>query len=118
MPKDTQPVIHSFMHHLLASRPNEILAINFTMLEASQTGIENALVMTDVFTKYSLAVPTLDQCAETVAGVLIAEWFYKLRGPGPIQTDQVRIFESHLMQQFCSLYRIEKSCTTPFHRPV
>lgn len=27
--KDAQPVAHSFMGHLLASRPNEILAINF-----------------------------------------------------------------------------------------
>lgn len=40
-------------------RPNEVLAI--LVLEASQTSIENVSVMTDVFTKYSVAVPTQDQ---------------------------------------------------------
>lgn len=71
--KDMQPVARSFMGHMLASRPNKILAIDFTVLEASRSGIENVLVMTDVFTKYSLTVPILDQCAETVAGVLVTE---------------------------------------------
>ncbi|RXN39397.1 Transposon Ty3-I Gag-Pol poly [Labeo rohita] len=65
--KDLQPVASSFMGHLLASRPNEILAVDFTVLEPSSSGLENVLVMTDVFTKYTLAVPTRDQRAETVA---------------------------------------------------
>lgn len=74
------------MGHLLASRPNEILAIDFTVLEPSRTGIENVLVMTDVFTKYSMAVPTRDQRAETVVGVLVVEWFYKFGVPGQIHS--------------------------------
>ncbi len=113
--KDAQPVAHSFMGHLLASRPNEILAIDFTVLEASRSGIENVLVMTDVFTKYSLAVPTRDQRAETVARVLVTEWFYKLGIPGRIHSDQGQNFESRLMQQLCDLYAIRKSRTTPYH---
>ncbi len=40
------------------------------MLEPSRSGIENIFVKTDVFTKYTLAVPTWDQRAETVAQVL------------------------------------------------
>ena len=43
------------MGHLLASRPNEIVAIDYTMLEPTQGGLENVLVMTDVFSKYTLA---------------------------------------------------------------
>ncbi len=113
--KAVQPVARSFMGHLLASRPNEILAIDFTVLEPSRSGIENILVMTDVFTKYTLAVPTRDQCAETVAQVLIVEWFYKLGVPGRIHSDQGRNFESSLIQQLCHLYKVEKSRTTPYH---
>lgn len=100
---------HSFIGHLLASRPNEILVIDFTVLEVSWTGIENVLVMTDVSMKYNLAGPTRDQRAETVAGVLVAEWFYKLGVLAHIHSDQGHNFESRLMQQLCSLYRIEKS---------
>ena len=68
--KDSGSVPHSFMGHVLASRPNEIVTIDFTLLEPSQNGLENVLVMTDVFSKYTVAVPTRDQRAVTVAQVL------------------------------------------------
>ncbi|KAL0194612.1 hypothetical protein M9458_008184, partial [Cirrhinus mrigala] len=113
--KDVQPVVSSFMGHLLASRPNEILAVDFTVLEPSSSGLENVLVMTDVFTKYTLWVPTRDQRAETVAQVLVVEWFCKFGVPGRIHSDQGRNFESSLIQQLCSLYKVEKSRTTPYH---
>uniref|UniRef100_A0A3B1IT31 Gypsy retrotransposon integrase-like protein 1 n=1 Tax=Astyanax mexicanus TaxID=7994 RepID=A0A3B1IT31_ASTMX len=113
--KDSGRVPHSFMGHLLASRPNEILAIDFTMLEPSRNGLENILVMTDVFSKYTVAVPTRDQRASTVAQVLLKEWFFKFGVPSRIHSDQGRSFESSLMQQFCQLYGIEKSRTTPYH---
>lgn len=113
--KDTRPAARSFMGHLLASRPNEIVAIDFTILEPSRSGFENVLVLTDVFSKYTLAIPTRDQRASTVAQVLVNEWFYKLGVPGRIHSDQGRNFEASLIQQLCSLYGIEKSRTTPYH---
>ncbi|XP_026142143.1 uncharacterized protein LOC113117584 [Carassius auratus] len=103
------------MGHLLASRPNEILAIDYTLLEPSTSGVENVLVMTDVFSKYTLAVPTRDQRAETVAQVLVNEWFYKFGIPGRLHSDQERNFESALIRQLCGLYGVEKSRTTPYH---
>lgn len=113
--KDTQPVVQSFMGHLLAERPNQILAIDFTLLEPSSSGIENVLVMTDVFTKFMQAVPTRNQRAETVAQVLVSEWFCKFGVPARIHSDQGRSFESSLIQQLCHLYQVEKSRTTPWH---
>uniref|UniRef100_A0A9J7ZUF1 Gypsy retrotransposon integrase-like protein 1 n=1 Tax=Cyprinus carpio carpio TaxID=630221 RepID=A0A9J7ZUF1_CYPCA len=56
-----------------------------------------------------------DQRAETVAQVLVAEWFYKFGVPGRIHSDQGRNFESSLIQQLCQLYKVEKSRTTPYH---
>lgn len=88
--KDTEPVARSFIGHLLASQPNEILAIDFMLFEPSRSGLENVLVMTDVFTKFTLAVPTRDQRAETVAHVLVTEWFYKFGIPVRIHSDQGR----------------------------
>lgn len=58
--KHTQPAARGFMGHLLASRPNEILTMDYTVLEPSCSGFENVLVITDVFSKYILAVPTHD----------------------------------------------------------
>lgn len=113
--KDARTGASSFMGHLLASSPNEILAIDFTLLEPSQNGLENVLVMTNVFSKYTLAIPTRDQRAPTVAQALISEWFYKFGVPARIHSDQGRNFESSLIQQLCILYEVEKSRTTPYH---
>ena len=113
--KDVHPKAASFMGHLLASRPNEILAIDYTTLEPAQNGVENVLVLTDVFSKYTVAIPTRDQRADTVAKVLVSEWFYKFGVPARVHSDQGRNFESLLIQQLCSLYGVVKSRTTPYH---
>ncbi len=113
--KDVAPVARSYMGHLLASRTNEIVAIDFTVLEPSQTGQENVLVMTDVFSKFTVAVPTRDQQARTVARVLVEEWFFKYGVLGRIHSDQGRNFESNLIQQLCSLYKVGRSRSSPYH---
>ena len=65
------PKIRPPMGNLLATKPLEILAIDFTILEPATDGRENVLVMTDVFTKFTCAVPTRDQKAITTAKVLV-----------------------------------------------
>ncbi|KAI5629816.1 hypothetical protein C0J50_7867 [Silurus asotus] len=47
--KEATPVARSYMAHLMASRPNEIVALDFKVLEPSHSGQENVLVMTDIF---------------------------------------------------------------------
>ncbi|TWW67306.1 Retrovirus-related Pol polyprotein from transposon opus [Takifugu flavidus] len=111
--KDTHLTTRSFMGHLLASQPNEIVAIDFTLLEPSRNGLENVLVMTDVFSKYTLAVPARDQRATTVAQALVSKWFFKFGVPARIHSDQGRNFESLLLQQLCTLYGVEKSLIIP-----
>lgn len=103
------------MDHLLSSRPNHILAIDFTFLERSRSGFECVLVMTDVFLKFTQAVPTKDQRASTVAGVLVKEWFYRFGVPSRIHSDQGRNFESASISQLCTLYGVQKTHTTPYH---
>ena len=67
-----RPVIGS----ITAGYPLEILAIDFTTVEKSKNGLENILVTTDIFTKYSVAIPTRNQKATTVTRVLRQHWFY------------------------------------------
>lgn len=113
--KANVPPARSPMGHLFASRPNEILAMDFTVLEPTRSGLENVMVLTDVFSKYTLAFATRDQRASTVAEVLVTEWFSKFGVPARSHSDQGRSFEGTLIQQLCSLYKIEKSRTTPYH---
>ena len=109
-PKDT-----SKMGHLLATRPLETIAIDFTILEPASDGKENVLVITDVFTKFTQAIPTRDQRATTVADVLQREWFVRYGVPRRIHSDQGRNFESALIRELCELYNITKSHTTAYH---
>ena len=53
------------MGHLLATKPLEVLAIDFTLLEPATDGRENVLVMTD--DRFTHAVPARDQRASTTA---------------------------------------------------
>jgi transposase InsO family protein len=99
---------------LMATRPLEILAIDFTVLEKSSSGLENVLVMTDVFTKWSLAVATKDQKATTVARTLVREWFYRYGAPLRIHSDQGRDFESKVIKSLCQMYGVKKSRTTSY----
>ena len=111
----THPQVRTFMGHLLASQPNQILAIDFTLLEPARDGREQVLIMTDIFSKYTRAIPTRDQRASTVARVLVQEWFYKFGVPARIHLDQSQNFESALIEQLCGLYNIQKPQTTPYH---
>ena len=72
---------------LLATQPLEVLAIDFTTLEASSDGSENVLVITDVFTKYTVAVATWNQRADTVSRVRVQKWFLPYGIPLRLHSD-------------------------------
>lgn len=61
--KMPNPKIHPPMKSFQASRPLEVVAVDFTLLEPAGDGRENVLVITDVFTKFTQAFPTCDQKA-------------------------------------------------------
>ncbi|KAL1264142.1 hypothetical protein QQF64_004497 [Cirrhinus molitorella] len=71
--------------------------------------------MTDIFSKFTLAIPTRDQRASTVAQILVTEWFCKFGVPGRLHSDQGRSFGSSLIQQLCQLYGVTRTHTTPYH---
>ncbi|MES9882596.1 MAG: transposase family protein [Sedimenticola sp.] len=113
--KDALPRVRPTIKSVLASRPLEVVAIDFTQLEKATDGRENVLVITDVFSKFTLAVPTKNQKAETVAKVLVSEWFFHFGIPYRIHSDQGRNFEGNVVRELCRLYGVTKSKTTPYH---
>jgi len=63
------------MGRLSATRPLEVLAIDFTVLKPSSDGRENVFVIIDKFTKYTIVLATRNQRVDTEARILVNEWF-------------------------------------------
>lgn len=113
--KAVHPKVRHFLGSLLASKPLEILTIDFTVLDQVTDGDENVLVITDVFSKFTQAFPTPDQTASTVVRVLREKWFYTYGIPQRLHSDQGQNSEGDLLKALCRVCGVEKSQTTPYH---
>ena len=101
--------------HLESNNPMDLLCLDFTKIDPSRTGKENVLIMTDAFSKFSVAVVTPNQWALTVAKVLVDKWFHVYRVPSHIHSDQGKLFDKDIIWALCKMYGVEQSLTCPYN---
>ena len=101
--------------HLEANNPLDLVCLDFTKIDPSKTGKENVLIITNTFTKFSLAVCTPNQMAKTVTKVLVEKWFHVYGVPSPIHSDQDRCFDSNIVEALCKMYGVEQSFMSPYN---
>ena len=80
-----------------------------------KTKSKYVLAMTDLFTKFVVAVPLKDITAQCVASELVEHWVLRFGVPDVLHTDQGSNFNSELMKQVRQLLQIDKSQTTAYH---
>ena len=93
----------------------DLLCLDFTKVDLSKTGKENVLVMTDAFSKFSIAVVTSNQKALTVAKILVEKWFHMYGIPSRIHSDQGKSFDNEVIRSLCKLYGVQQSLTCPYN---
>ena len=108
-----KPVVN--LGSLRASRPLELVFLDFITLDKATDGRESVLVITDAFTKYVKAVPIRNQTAVTVANILMNEWIHNFGTPTRIHTDQGRNFQAQVVTEMFKLFKVKQSRTTPYH---
>ena len=109
-PKPVAPLVS-----ISSSQPLELLCIAYLSLEPSKGGVENILVITNHFTRYSLAVPCKSTKAKPNAKILYDLFINHYGFPARLHSDQGRQFESAVIEELCRLTGIKKSRTTPYH---
>lgn len=72
------------------------------------------IVITDLFSKFSLAFPMKDTKAETVANILAKKVFAPFGLPKELLTDNGTNFRSKIMSTLCKSYNIKKIFTAPY----
>ena len=101
--------------HLIAHNPVDLVCLDFTKVDPSKGGKENVLVMTDAFTKFSVAVTTNNQQALTVAKALVKPWFHVYGIPSCIHSDQGKSFDNKIVDALCKMYGVERTMTSPYN---
>ena len=101
--------------HLESNNPMDLLCLDFTKIDPSRTGKENVLVITDAFSKFSVAVVTPNQKALTVAKVLVDKWFHVYGIPAHIHSDQGKCFDNDIIKALCKMYGVNQSFTCPYN---
>lgn len=110
LPEKAAPLVN-----IQTSRPLELVCMDFLTLEPDSSNIKNILVLTDHFTKFSVAIPTANQKAKTVAKCLWNDFMVCYGIPERLHSDQGPDFESKLIKELCDVAGIKKTRTTPYH---
>ena len=84
-------------------------------MDPSRDGKENALVLTDAFSKFSQAFVTPIQKALNMAKIIVDHWFYIYGIPARIHSDKGRFFENSILEHLYTMYGVRQSTTTPYN---
>lgn len=113
--RKNRPEVRAPLMPITTSYPLETVAMDYLSLGRPGDYYQHILVMTDLFSRYSWAVPTRDQTAVTTARTLWRTVIQIWGCPEKILSDRGAAFESTVMAELCRLYGCNKVRTTSYH---
>ena len=114
--KDPRQRLRAPLQNISAGFPNECLGIDLIgPLPTTPRENRYILVMVDYFTKWCEAAPLKRTDAHTVARVIFDTWISRWGAPIQLHSDRGSNFESLIVSEMCSILKIRKTRTTPYH---
>ena len=98
-----------------ATRPFEIVSVDFMKLDLCKGGFQHVLVVVDHFTRFAQAYPTKRANSRSAADKLFNHFILQYGFPARIHHDLGKEFNSNLFKHLHALTGIAKSNTTPYH---
>ena len=100
--------------------PLELVCLDYTSIESTMElnktpVVKNILMMTDHFTRYTLAVVTKDQTAKTVMKVFYKCFIAVFGAPAKLLNDRGANFTFALVEELCAAFSIQKCWTTAYN---
>ena len=103
------------LHPIIATAPLDLVHINFTSIEVSGDDdlhttpkVVPVLVITDHFTRHSMAFVTKGQKASTITRKLYENYIYIFGATARIHSDRGANFTSTVIAELCSLLGISE----------
>lgn len=115
VPRKTLPEKSAPFVNIQATRPMELVCMEYLSLEPDSHNTKGILVITDHFTKNAVAIPISDRRATTVAKCVWEQYLVHYRFPERLLSAQGTDFESQVIQELCALAGIRKVHTSPYH---
>lgn len=106
---------HSPLKPIPVQRPFQKLGLDIMDLPCTEQGNRHVVVFQDMLTKWPLVFPVPDQKSERMAKVLCEEVVPLFSVPEALLTDGGANLLAQLMLDVCTLLRIGKLNTTPYH---
>jgi hypothetical protein len=99
-----------------AAKPFYLVSIDFKgPFRCSDRGNRYIIVAVDYFSKWVEAKPTPDCTAATTAQFILENIIFRHGAPTHILSDQAQNFESKIVADLCSRYKIAKLRSSPYH---
>jgi hypothetical protein len=102
--------------HIAADAPFDIVAMDITgPLVTTTSGNKYILVIADVFSKFVVTVPMMDQTASSVIDAFLNHWVAIFGAPRKLLTDNGTHFTSAQLSELVATLHSKKIWTTAYH---
>ena len=98
-----------------ATKPFEMISIDFLQVDKCKGGFEYILTVVDHFTRFAQAYPTRKNTSRAAADKIFNNFILQFGFPTRIHHDKGQEFNSNLFKQLHELTGIKMSNTTPYH---